>query len=358
LDGLINRIYEAAAVPELWRGVLDDITVVGCGHFTAMFTVSRGEWRWIASENGVAISLDYISEGWPGRTDRLDRLVALQRAGFVGDLDVYTREEMEREPVFTEFHRPRGLGWGVATAIGAPSGDMLIFDVERRFESGPVEAQTIQRLDMLRPHLARAGLLSARLAVERSEATTRALELAGLPAAVLSRDLRILSANPMFLELMPEVVVEARQRIALADPRADLLFGRALEFITSQVGGVRSIPICAARERPPYIVHIVPVRRAATEVFTNSSAVLIVTPVVPAEVPKAEVLQGLFDLTPAEARVARGIAECQSVEGIADQLGVSRETIRTQLKAVLAKTGTGRQVELAALLAGSHVAPD
>ncbi len=82
------------------------------------------------------------------------------------------------------------------------------------------------------------------------------------------------------------------------------------------------------------------------------------TPVVPAEVPKAEVLQGLFDLTPAEARVARGIAECQSVEGIADLLGVSRETIRTQLKAVLAKTGTGRQVELAALLAGSHIVPD
>jgi hypothetical protein len=38
-------------------------------------------------------------------------------------------------------------------------------------------------------------------------------------------------------------------------------------------------------------------------------------------------LQGLFDLSPAEARVARGIAERQTLEAIADDLGISRETV-------------------------------
>ena len=64
-------------------------------------------------------------------------------------------------------------------------------------------------------------------------------------------------------------------------------------------------------------------------------------------------LQGLFDLSPAEARVACGIAERQTIEAIADELGVSRETVRCQLKSVLAKTGTKRQLDLALLLVGA-----
>jgi len=43
------------------------------------------------------------------------------------------------------------------------------------------------------------------------------------------------------------------------------------------------------------------------DIFTQATALLVVTPVDRAAVPTAEVLQGLFDLTPAEARGAGGI---------------------------------------------------
>jgi DNA-binding CsgD family transcriptional regulator len=81
---------------------------------------------------------------------------------------------------------------------------------------------------------------------------------------------------------------------------------------------------------------------------------LIITPVDRATVPSAEVLQGLFDLTPAEVRVAQGIVQAQTVESLAVNFGLSRETIRNQLKAVLAKTGLSRQQELISLLAGQR----
>ena len=60
----------------------------------------------------------------------------------------------------------------------------------------------------------------------------------------------------------------------------------------------------------------------------------------------------LFDLTPMEARVARAIAEGKTTEAVSIIHGVSRETIRTQLAAVLGKTGLNRQAELVALLSG------
>lgn len=56
----------------------------------------------------------------------------------------------------------------------------------------------------------------------------------------------------------------------------------------------------------------------------------------------------LFDLTPAEARVARGVAEGQDLTSLAAKQKVSVQTVRGQLKTVFRKTGTSRQNELAA----------
>jgi DNA-binding CsgD family transcriptional regulator len=354
-EDLIDRIYEAAALPDLWPAVLDALNDVGEGYATFLFTATNHHMAWVGSRRG-AYAHDYVAEGWPAKTDRAVRLVAARHAGFLGDLDVYTRDELDREPVFTEFLRPRGIGWGAATAIQVPNGDTLVFDVERRIETGPVDRQTVRRLDALRPHLARAGMISARLGLERVRAAAMALDLIGLPAAVLAGSMRMLAANPKLEAMMPHIVLDRRDRVALADGKADALLAEALARLayTDDAGCVRSIPISASENGPPAIVHLVPIRRAAHEVFSNASAILVFTPIVPAEVPTADVLQGLFDLTPAEARVARSVAELQTIEAIAAALGVSRETVRTQLKAVLAKTGTRRQGDLAALLAGSR----
>jgi DNA-binding CsgD family transcriptional regulator len=72
--------------------------------------------------------------------------------------------------------------------------------------------------------------------------------------------------------------------------------------------------------------------------------------------PSAELVQSLFDLTPAEARVARGLSAGETLEEIASTGGVSRNTIRTQLRGALEKTGCRRQVEVVALLSGIAVA--
>ena len=67
--------------------------------------------------------------------------------------------------------------------------------------------------------------------------------------------------------------------------------------------------------------------------------------------PDAAMLQQLFDLTPAEARLAAQIATGKSLPQIACADGTSHETLRSRLKAVFVKTRTGRQAELAVLLA-------
>jgi DNA-binding CsgD family transcriptional regulator len=61
-------------------------------------------------------------------------------------------------------------------------------------------------------------------------------------------------------------------------------------------------------------------------------------------------VQGLFDLTPAEARIAALIGSGLPPRSAAERLGITEETARTTLKHVFAKVGVSRQSELAALL--------
>jgi DNA-binding CsgD family transcriptional regulator len=62
-------------------------------------------------------------------------------------------------------------------------------------------------------------------------------------------------------------------------------------------------------------------------------------------------LRSAFRLTETEARLASQLAFGNSLEGAADQFGIAKETARSHLKSIFAKTGVHRQAELVAVLA-------
>ena len=48
---------------------------------------------------------------------------------------------------------PRGLGWSAGMALPMPTGDNIVFSLERDFAKGPVERERIGILDRLRDFL-------------------------------------------------------------------------------------------------------------------------------------------------------------------------------------------------------------
>ena len=113
---------------------------------------------------------------------------------------------------------------------------------------------------------------------------------------------------------------------------------------------VPEIAVPADADGTALIIHLIPVRRSAHDIFGPAMAVLVVTPLGSSQTLSGDLLDGLFDLSPAEIRAAQGLLAGKSIDDIATDLGLSRETIRSQVKAVLAKTGTSRQAGLIALL--------
>ncbi|MBS0529334.1 MAG: helix-turn-helix transcriptional regulator [Proteobacteria bacterium] len=354
-DDLIDSIYEAAAVPTLWPDVIDAISARIEGNGGFLFGVRDGYFSAIASHRHTDTVRAFMSDGWSERDLALKRATALNHPGFVNDGDLLTNDEIETDGVYRNFYRKHGIGYRAGTIIPIPSGDSLAIVLARHQDNGPVPRETVTFLDSLRPHLARAALTANRLGFERARAQADALQVLGLPTAVLRKDGSIRIANPLFQALIPAVAQDRRDRVVLTNNGADGLLSNA--FTQYRAGGAivtpASIPIPALEGYPPMIAHIVPIRGVAHDIFNEAGMLLLITAVDRAAVPTAEVLQGLFDLTPAEARVARGIAATTSVDALAASQGVTRETVRSQLRAVLTKTGLNRQSELVSLLAGA-----
>ena len=352
-ETLIDRIYECAFAPEHWPGVFDELAKIADARGGYLFTANRKVINWTASASLQLGMQAFVAGDFYTRTSRPARALASGHAGFLRDYDVFTDEELAADPIYRDLLWPAGLGWCAATAIRLPTGDELFLCVEREHARGPVEATAIEQLDALRPHLVRSALMAARLQLERVRAASAMLASIGLPALVFDRAGRVLVANELLERPSDHVHWRAQARFALKDSKADALLRRAMETLQADgAGSNRSFPVRGPDAQVALIAHVVPIRRSARDLFSQSVGVLILMPAKTPQAPSVELVQSLFDLTAAEARVARSLTMGQTVDEIASENGVSSHTVRTQVRGVLEKTGSRRQADVIALLGG------
>jgi DNA-binding CsgD family transcriptional regulator len=358
VNEIVDRIYEASFIPDLWIDILDRLAALAqCDGGILIAADSQQNIRALSSECLTPMLSAFINEGWMRQNIRASRLRPMNYSGFIVDLDIVTPEEAETDPLYVNCLRKYGGGAGTGTVIPAPSGDLIIFNIERSYKRGFVAREILPTLDALRPHLARSALLSTRLGLERARAMTETLGRLNLPGAVLSMEGRVLSANRLMENLHEQFIPIAGGGLAISHPPADALLRLALKAPSHLQEALQtsSIPVPATETCPPCVAHLIPVRRQARDIFTQAAHIVVVTPIGSPQAPQAHILLGLFDLSPAEARVAQRLVEGGSIDQIAIDQRLSRETVRAQLKSVFAKTGTNRQSELVSLLLGTQI---
>jgi DNA-binding CsgD family transcriptional regulator len=356
---IIDEIYEAPFLPERWPSILEKLAWATDGEGGLLLTVDGNRTQgWTASAVMTPLMEQFIAGGYEKHNIRPQRGLAKRYAGFMSDLEIMTEEEIASDPIYQEILRPAGLGWAAGSIIPAPSGDLIVFDIDRRIERGPYERSALSFLDGFRPHLARAGLLAARLRLEEARNATETLGRLGLPAAALAATGRVVARNDLLETLGEQIEIRARDGFHLASPAADALLAESLERIARKdLDGVASIAVPPGQQDKPAVLHLVPIRRMAHDIFARTVALAVVTPLAPAPIPHTDLLGGLFDLSPAEDRVARALMGGMSVQDCAQAFGVSQETVRAQLKNIFAKTATSRQTELLQLLASTTSLP-
>lgn len=352
---LIDRIYECSVVPELWPSVLDDLADMTEARGGLLFS-ARKALCWTASGSIRDVFEDYVNDGWFLRCPRRPCLMSQAQPSFFVEQDFWSEDQIEIDPIYRDFFRPRGLGWSAGTGLQVPTGDSIIFSVERTLERGPFEAEDVAALNELRPHLARSALVSARLGLQRAQGAAEALSGLRLPALLLNEAGTVIEANSWMEALSDQVKYGAGNRLVLGDRAAQEMLTAGLKSLDSATGLHRNtFPLRDEWGKATMVLHLIPIRRSAHDIFGQSFALLLMTPVSSERSPSLDLLRSLFDLTPAEARVGQGIASGKSLEDLAQAGEVSINTVRNQLRRVLEKTGCARQAELAALLSSVAV---
>jgi len=353
-EELVDRIYEAVVEPENWGSVLTDLARIASGVGGAIVTRREDQDRWTSSRVSRNLQrnlAECLRSPLAKESQTTVRLLAAKKCGFVADEEIFPPEEFASDFWTSEWAVRNNVYHCAATAVHVPNGDLVVVHLMRRIGLPGFDRTQLDLLDSFRPHLARAGLLAARWRLERVRATAEALDLIGLPAAILDVNGRVLAANSLIQELDNHVRWLPRNEVALTDHSANVLLRNAIRELSNPCSTVvRSFPV--SREGvEPIVVHLIPATISARELFNGGFGVLAVTPITTPEPPDSALIQGLFDLTPAEARVAGGIVAGMTIKEMAARHAVGTETVRSQMKSVLSKIGVRRQPEAATRLA-------
>ena len=222
---------------------------------------------------------------------------------------------------------------------------------------GPREAsfddEQLEVLQSIAPYLQVALAVRHRLRGLEARISDRETALDRLQTALVLIDARrrVVLANQAARHIcdQPNSLRLSAQRLTALDPTEN---SRLSEIVTraisagihknSQFGGATLIS--RPDKRPLQIL--------AAPFFSQRGAVAIVFISDPEQKPAvlSEILHSLYGLTQAECRLVVSLLDGKSLAEAADSIGVGRETVRSQIKSALHKTGTARQGEMIRLL--------
>ena len=220
-------------------------------------------------------------------------------------------------------------------------------------------------LEMLMPHIIRAAQIGRRLAQADTlrSAAQAAIDRITIGVIILGADGRPALVNDAADRVLcrPGSGLSLRfGRLEPTDPAAASRLARLVREAActgagqaGSAGGVLHLPAAPGRRPVSLLVCPLPARTAVLGAEQPGAIVFVSDPeqAAPSRTqPYADILAGLYGLTPAEARVASALAEGESLPGYAGRAGLSLHTVRSQLKQVLAKTDCRSQAELLRIL--------
>ncbi|WP_164854820.1 helix-turn-helix transcriptional regulator [Devosia sp. 1566] len=348
---MIDKIYEAAFVPELWSEVLGEIASVSGAHSGALLLIDKSlPPLFAATPNIVDTVAEFASSPLWYDNRPVQRLRNLNHAGFLERTPFLYDDERNGDPHLIKI----GADWQVGSVVDMPDGEMALFTFERRSGLADFSAEEIALLDSFRPHLARASFLATRLKLERAQTNVIGMNALGIPASVVTSSGVVLASNALFEELGDVLRAAAFGRLVAKDRQTDRLLQAALPGPFDHVHPeVRSFPMRRQHTGSALVIHVIPLQRSASDIFDSGAAMVAVTGYsVTGNVPSNAVLRGLFDLSAAEAGVATDLSSGLTLNEVASQRRVSLSTVRTHLAQIFRKTGTNQQGQLIALLKG------
>lgn len=355
IQKLVDHIYDSLVDDQLLARLPEKIAKVMQTR-SALFQVWERDGRVRSIQTNGYFSDEmlyhYVEQGFSRLDSWADALFHPDRLdkGPVRGSDFLPTDKFRDTAFYNDFFRRFGDDTGQCLGGGYSfTGDGILgISVHRAHGDAEFEEHRVAQMREVAGHLAR--MLRMRDRLKATERRTHALEatLDSFEGAIVLLDSsgKVEFANASALDLAKgrgslQIV---GGRILLADHQADQRLQAAISS-RHRVGGNGDSFICHGDMAQPRRVHVMPCQRGAF------SGCMVVIECGEVSLNAARRLQLLYGLSPAEARVALGIADGQSASELAESLSVSPATVRTQLRHVFEKTQISKATQLSRLIA-------
>ncbi|RQS11611.1 PAS domain-containing protein [Burkholderia sp. Bp8998] len=357
-DESIAALYMAAVDPAQWNVALGALMTLADARAANCFihdarTGSFLEYRFTGYGSGWA---DAYASHYHG-LDLARGVLMREPSGHMYAMHRYLPDHVvERSEYYQDFYIREGLRYSCG-GMRLDGERRLIFAVHRPVHHQPYDDQTIRELQRVLDHLPNIFRVRQTAAQVNGRDPMMTAALDALPRAVIIVDdemrVRYLNAAAIsLLECSTEIRVQGDRLVASALQVAPQLVQRIRNVCTTRPT-VDRLPLYALDSdgRPALEIHVVPLKPHLTIHLDRQTRPLAM--VLPRQrfndMTRSNVDQRPFSLSRAEMAVATGLAGGLTPMEYADRAGVRISTVRSQIKAILAKTGARRIADIVAL---------
>lgn len=358
-DRLVRMVYDGTSDATPWSRFLEVLRDrLDANYVTMILRPPSPEHPWQVVFAGEA--KPEIAETYNNFFYAVDPFVNLPVGRVMTVEEVVDEEEWLRSAIYQEFLSPLAVRYYLGADIGDGGEPCCRFRVSRAERSqnfGDSERATCQ---ILLPHIRCAVRLRNEIDVTEAERQlyARTLERLAVGAVILDKCGKILRSNDAATEILRQrdglSVINGRLHAVLGTENRELqgMIEHAISGETSPrphlVSGM-SLTRSSGRPNLGVVIKAAPMTEWSDSA-ESPAVVVIIRDVEQKSQASQSVLQRLYGLTPAESTLALKLLGGMTVDEASEQLRISRNTARCQLRAIFAKMGVTRQTELVRLL--------
>lgn len=360
VSSLLGLLYDAAAEPDLWTSFLQALAQA------------------TGAESAGLVMIDWdqrlfgVSRSW-----NLDPVGIQKYEEYYGSVDIWTRRglskprsavcnsemlcpepELRRSEFYNDFLAPLGIQHGLFCSVEKNPNRWASISLYRGSRSQAFQVQEDRVVELLAPHMRRAFRLHLAFSQMKAHSATvdAALERLHTSVIFLGTAGEVLVMNTSAERLLRErdglITIHARLRAAIP-AESELLVKTIHETAATSNGcgcSAGQAVFISRRNRPPLHVLVAPIHASTFDPFRKIAVVVYITDPLRRQRPPEALLRGLYGLTPAECRIALLSGDGHAPRQISTMVGVTENTVRSQIKSIYSKTGVKRQGELIRLL--------
>jgi DNA-binding CsgD family transcriptional regulator len=353
LLSVLDALYEGMLDESAWKDALVRMTDLVSGSAVALFSMNPATGQ-VFRADVARIDPQVMStyqNTWINSDPRHAAALTCQVGAPQVDGMLVPVQAFHRSQIFNEFFRPADIPYHLATWIERRPDRGVVLSIQGTWQRGAFEEEDRKRIELLIPHVRRIVAMKDRMARTQVRAEGMLEMIDRLPHGVLllGPDLEILEASTTARKaLSARTALHADfGRLGFLRSRDERAFAGLLKERPLDARHGDTMSIARAGAHLPLSLLVLPLRPSQEHWLRPAARWLVLVFDPEWAPPAAEAsLQQVFGLSVAEAALARRLSSGLTVIQAAQDLGVSRNTVRTQLKSIFAKLGVRTQAQL------------